>query len=104
MSRHRQSSARTWAARQRSAQQAIRAELRAARDQERQLEKLAKLKQRQAAAQEKEKIRLFHEAQETDVSERNQDLADTLAELTALLDHSICTRRPLDYETLKLPF
>lgn len=81
MSRHRQSSARTWAARQRSAQQAIRAELRAARDQERQLEKLAKLKQRQAAAQEKEKIRLFHEAQETDVSERNQDLADTLAEL-----------------------
>jgi len=65
--------------------------------------KPAKLKQRQAAAQEKEKIRLFHEAQETDVSERNQDLADTLAELTALLDHSICTRRPLDYETLKLP-
>ena len=103
MSRHRRSSARTWAARQRSAQQAIRAELRAARDQERQLEKLAKLKQRQATAQEKEKIRLFHEAQETDVSERNQDLADTLGELTALLDDSISTRHPLDYETLKLP-
>jgi restriction system protein len=91
------------AAMQRAADQAARARARAAREQERQHRRVFREHQRLAVAQAKDKIRLFHEAQETEAAERNEDLTEAIDELTGLLADSIGRDHRLQYEKLKAP-
>jgi hypothetical protein len=97
----RRSSFSYYAARQRAAAQAARARARAEAQAIRAHQQLLRQQQRALLADNKERIRMFHESQEEEVSSHNHDLAESIAEITGILKSALASPHRLAFETLK---
>jgi restriction system protein len=90
-----------YAARQRIAEQAARARIRAQAQAIRAHQQFVRQQEHARLVDAKEQLRLFHEAQEEEVSSRNRDLAESIGEITSVLQIALSLSHRLDFEKLK---
>jgi hypothetical protein len=90
-----------YAARQRAEEQAARARIRAQAQAIRAHQQFVRQQQHARFADAKEQLRLFHEAQEEEVSSRNRELAESIGQITSVLQNALTSSHRLNFEKLK---